>query len=185
LGEGGYASNWPCLWFKIIWSRPWQWLYNIHQMNDYTKLKLYIWIYVSLLDNHILNLIPCQKYFHVYVFVIAFLKIILIILCCFEHVFTCVSWMSHNDPIFVFYMVLPYFVFFTIDWLIYIYIYIFFKYVGDIYTPAPQRVRGYTVLPLSVLPSVQDIFRRIFSATIDGRYLIFGHKLHIGMPYCG
>jgi hypothetical protein len=31
----------------------------------------------------------------------------------------------------------------------------------------------------------KDIFRRIFSATIDGRNLIFGHKLHIGMPYCG
>ena len=30
------------------------------------------------------------------------------------------------------------------------------------YTPAPQRGRGYTVLPLSVLPSVQDIFRCIF-----------------------
>ena len=29
------------------------------------------------------------------------------------------------------------------------------------------------------------IFRHIFSATIDGRNLIFGHKLHIGMPYCG
>jgi hypothetical protein len=24
-----------------------------------------------------------------------------------------------------------------------------------------------------------------FSATIDGRNLIFGHKLHIGTPYCG
>ena len=24
-----------------------------------------------------------------------------------------------------------------------------------------------------------------FSATIDGRNLIFGHKFHIGMPYCG
>jgi hypothetical protein len=30
------------------------------------------------------------------------------------------------------------------------------------YTPAPRRGSGYTVLPLSVLPSVQDIFRRIF-----------------------
>ena len=29
------------------------------------------------------------------------------------------------------------------------------------------------------------IFRHIFSATIDGRDLIFGHKLHIGTPYCG
>jgi hypothetical protein len=24
-----------------------------------------------------------------------------------------------------------------------------------------------------------------FKATIDDRNLIFGHKLHIGMPYCG
>jgi hypothetical protein len=30
------------------------------------------------------------------------------------------------------------------------------------YTPAPRRGRGYTVLPLSVLPSVQDIFLHIF-----------------------
>jgi hypothetical protein len=29
------------------------------------------------------------------------------------------------------------------------------------------------------------IFRRIFSATIDGRNLIFGHKLHICTPYRG
>jgi hypothetical protein len=28
-------------------------------------------------------------------------------------------------------------------------------------------------------------FVTFFSATIDGRNLIFGHKLHIGMPYCG
>jgi hypothetical protein len=110
--------------------------------------------------------------------------------------------------------------------------------------PLPEGWGGYTVLPLSVLLSVQDIFRRIFlsncwwqksdiwsqalyrypisweafldpsdsyflfanfvdfytpltyicictffvtffSATIDGRNLIFGHKLHIGMPYRG
>jgi hypothetical protein len=29
------------------------------------------------------------------------------------------------------------------------------------------------------------IFRHIFSATIDGRDLIVGHKLHIGAPYRG
>ena len=46
--------------------------------------------------------------------------------------------------------------------------------------PPLHRREGYTVLPLSVRPS--KIF---FSATIDGRNLIFGHKLHIGMPYCG
>ena len=110
--------------------------------------------------------------------------------------------------------------------------------------PLPEVGGGYTVLPLSVLPSVQDIFCRIFlsncwwqksdiwsqasyrytilwvafldpsdsyflfadfvdfyihltyicictffvaffSATIDDRNLIFGHQIHIGMPYCG
>jgi hypothetical protein len=55
------------------------------------------------------------------------------------------------------------------------------------YTPAPTE-GGYTVLPLSVLPSVRPskiFFVAFFSATIDGRNLIFGHKLYIGMPYCG
>ena len=28
-------------------------------------------------------------------------------------------------------------------------------------------------------------FVAFFSATIDGRNLIFGHKRHIGMSYCG
>jgi hypothetical protein len=28
-------------------------------------------------------------------------------------------------------------------------------------------------------------FVTFFSATINGRNMIFGHKLHIGMPYCG
>ena len=44
---------------------------------------------------------------------------------------------------------------------------------------SPLHRRGYTVLPLSVLPSVCP------SATIDGRNLIFGHKVHEGMSYCG
>ena len=51
--------------------------------------------------------------------------------------------------------------------------------------PLPEGGGGYTVLPLSVLPSVQDIFRQIFSVTVDGRNLMFGHKCHIGIPYCG
>ena len=37
--------------------------------------------------------------------------------------------------------------------------------------------RGYTVLPLSVRPS-KIFFVTFFSATIDGRNLIFGHNLH-------
>jgi hypothetical protein len=32
---------------------------------------------------------------------------------------------------------------------------------------------------------VCTFFVTFFSATIDGRNLIFGHKLHIGAPYCG
>jgi hypothetical protein len=47
-----------------------------------------------------------------------------------------------------------------------------FKYY---YTTAPRRGRGvycFTSVRLSVLPSVQDIFRRIFL-----RNLIFGHKV--------
>ena len=50
--------------------------------------------------------------------------------------------------------------------------------------PLPEGGGGYTVLPLSVRPS-KIFFVTFFSATIGGRNLIFGHKLHIGMPYRG
>ena len=46
------------------------------------------------------------------------------------------------------------------------------------YIPAPPKGEGGILFYLC--PS--KIF---FSATIDGRNLIFGHKLHMGMPYCG
>ena len=52
------------------------------------------------------------------------------------------------------------------------------------YTPAPEGGGGYTVLPLSVCPS-KIFFIAFFSVTVDGRNLIFGHKRHIGIPYCG
>ena len=55
------------------------------------------------------------------------------------------------------------------------------------YIPAPWRGRGvycFTSVRLSFRPS-KIFFVTIFSATIDGRNLILGHKLHIGMPYCG
>jgi hypothetical protein len=51
------------------------------------------------------------------------------------------------------------------------------------YTPAPRRGRGVYCFT-SVRPS-KIFFVAFFSATIDGRNLIFGHKLHIGMPFCG
>ena len=56
------------------------------------------------------------------------------------------------------------------------------------YTPDLRRGRGYSVLPLSVCLSVRPskiFFFAFFSATIDGRNLIFGHKLYIGTPYRG
>ena len=55
------------------------------------------------------------------------------------------------------------------------------------YTPAPRRGRGvfcFTSVCLSVRPS-KIFFVPFFSVTVDGRYLIFGHKHHIGIPYCG
>jgi hypothetical protein len=39
-------------------------------------------------------------------------------------------------------------------------------------------------LCLSFHPS-KIFFVAFFSVTIDGRNLIFGHKRHIGIPYCG
>ena len=50
--------------------------------------------------------------------------------------------------------------------------------------PLPEGEGGYTALPLSVRPC-KIFFVTFFSATIDGRNLIFGHKLHIGMSYRG
>jgi hypothetical protein len=58
--------------------------------------------------------------------------------------------------------------------------------------PLPEGGGRYTVLPLSVCPSVRPsfclskiFFVAFFSVTVDGRNLIFGHKRHIGIPYCG
>ena len=64
----------------------------------------------------------------------------------------------------------------------------FMSVCNHFYTPAPRRGRGYTVLPLSVYLSFRPskiFFVTFFSATIDGRNLIFGHKLHISAPYRG
>jgi hypothetical protein len=36
----------------------------------------------------------------------------------------------------------------------------------------------------SVRPS-KIFFVAFFSVTVDGKNLIFGHKRHIGIPYCG
>jgi hypothetical protein len=55
--------------------------------------------------------------------------------------------------------------------------------------PLPEGGGGYTVLPLSVCPFFRPskiFFIAFFSVTVDGRnMMIFGHKRHIGIPYCG
>ena len=54
------------------------------------------------------------------------------------------------------------------------------------YTSAPRRGRGvycFTSVRLSVRP--RNFFVAFFSLTVAGRNLIFGHKRHIGIPYCG
>ena len=58
-----------------------------------------------------------------------------------------------------------------------------------IYLPArfiiiPRSPKGWGIL-FYLCPSVQDFFVAFFSVTVDGRNLIFGHKRHIGIPYCG
>ena len=59
-----------------------------------------------------------------------------------------------------------------------------FRFIHFIIPPLPEGGGWYTVLPLSFRLS-KIFFLTFFLATIDGRNLIFGHKLHIGTPYCG
>ena len=49
-----------------------------------------------------------------------------------------------------------------------------------LYPRSPRGVYCFT----SVRPS-KIFFVAFFSVTVDGRNLIFGHKCHIGIPYCG
>jgi hypothetical protein len=52
----------------------------------------------------------------------------------------------------------------------------------------PRSPKGQGGILFYLCPSFRPskiFFFTFFSATIDDRNLIFGHKLHIGMPYCG
>ena len=50
-----------------------------------------------------------------------------------------------------------------------------------LYPRSPKGERG---ILFYLCPS-KIFFVAFFSVTVDGRNLIFGHKHHIGMPYCG
>jgi hypothetical protein len=66
-----------------------------------------------------------------------------------------------------------------------VFLYILFCYFALFIIPLlPEGGGEYTVLPLSFRPS-KIFFVTFFSVTVDGRNLIFGHKQHIGIPYCG
>ena len=59
-------------------------------------------------------------------------------------------------------------------------------------SPKGQGVYCFTSVRLSFRPSILPSFRpskiffvAFFSVTVDGRNLVFGHKLHIGTPYRG
>jgi hypothetical protein len=52
----------------------------------------------------------------------------------------------------------------------------------------PCSPKGEGGILFYLYPSVRPsniFFVAFFSVTVDGRNLIFGHKRHIGIPYCG
>ena len=64
--------------------------------------------------------------------------------------------------------------------------------VSFIFVSIPPLPEGGGGMLFYLCPSVRPSFRlsniflvAFFSVTVDGRNLIFGHKLHRGMPYCG
>jgi hypothetical protein len=54
-----------------------------------------------------------------------------------------------------------------------------------LYPRSPEREGGILFYLCPSFRPSKIFFVTFFSATINGRNLIFGPKLHIGMPYCG
>jgi hypothetical protein len=67
------------------------------------------------------------------------------------------------------------------NWAVPIYYYYLIVYCGFFIIPPLQRRGVYCFTSVRLCPKI--FFVAFFSATIDGRNLIFGHKLHIGTPY--
>ena len=58
--------------------------------------------------------------------------------------------------------------------------------LGLNYTPrSPKGEGGILFYVCSSFRPSKIFFVAFFSVTVDGRNLIFGHKRHIGIPYCG
>jgi hypothetical protein len=63
---------------------------------------------------------------------------------------------------------------------------VFFNVEQEIEVPSFEVIVKMVVDTLnSMKVKTCSFFVAFFSATIDGRNLMFGHKLHIGTPYCG
>ena len=63
--------------------------------------------------------------------------------------------------------------------------YVEIEIIEIIIPPLPEGGGGILLyLCPSFCPS-KIFFVAFFSVTVDGRNLIFGHKHHIGIPYCG
>ena len=56
-----------------------------------------------------------------------------------------------------------------------------YTFIRSLYPRSPKGEGG---ILFYLCPS-KIFFVAFFSATVDGRNLIFGHKRHIGIPYCG
>ena len=54
-----------------------------------------------------------------------------------------------------------------------------------LYPHSPKGEEGILFYLCSSFRPSKIFFVALFSVTVDGRNLIFGHKHHIGIPYCG
>ena len=54
-----------------------------------------------------------------------------------------------------------------------------------VYPPPPKGEGGILFYLCPSFRPSKIFFGAFFSVTVDGRNLIFGHKHHIGIPYCG
>ena len=62
------------------------------------------------------------------------------------------------------------------------------RYIFEIFVLFPRSPKGEGGILFYLCPSFRPskiFFVPFFSVTVDGRNLIFGHKRHIVIPYCG
>jgi hypothetical protein len=63
--------------------------------------------------------------------------------------------------------------------------YVEIEIIEIIIPPLPEGGGGILFYLFPAFRPSKKFFGAFFSVTVDGRNLIFGHKHHIGIPYCG